>query len=115
MSVEGHCIIYRFPFLFSATIKGSAYERVDLVNVSVKKVAVEVTVGFAVAETSYFKGGEHGCPNPVLKDSNPARFFVLPGRKWLLPNKVGSQVKVNTPSAEEKRGTQSKIYFYVEK
>lgn len=28
MSVEGHCIIYRFTFLFSATIKGSAVEGV---------------------------------------------------------------------------------------
>lgn len=34
-----------------------------------------------------------GCQNPVLKGQNPARFYVLPGRKQLSSRKVRTQLK----------------------
>lgn len=75
-----------------------------------------MTVGFAVADTSYFKVGEHGCPIPVLKSCNSARFSVLPGRKLLSPNESGIPgERVIIPSVEKKRDPQRKNYLYIEK
>lgn len=109
MSVEGHCIIYRFTILFSATIKGSAYQRVTQRRVSGPHC--KKTVGFAVADELFWRWGPW-LSNPSLQRLQSSQVFCPTRQKIDFTKKSGIPgERGNIPGVEGRKRLKARMSY----